>query len=588
MANKKGNQGPVDREVPMTSVHSPGASHAYNRRASDHDATSIPNGGRVMQRQYRFLDMRERNDKERKTLLNRRYLLERKMADDGGLEPELHAELTEIIAKTTVDAQTPTGYTVAVVDPFFLGLRQVLGTSVRSVLEVADHVNGVFPGNLGRDERMLAGVYGLLSADNINIAEGERFSRAVSNALGEYTGSKALFDDVLGILGGEGEGVVRSDQWTGVARTLRADGITPQNEHLRLLAFDALSRQVGSGDGTANSAIEIVLPDLDEGTDQEIVSANVKAMQALYYAAMLDEVKFFSVTDKLVEQFQNGMLPLGRGPAGDGLYKYWKGSINRISEPERRNLYARCFGFPGGDAVSVVPNRAFPDLWLRFLSAVSSYVRQVTVDGLLRSNMPISVNAEQVRKAGRDLAANLSLHGYGIAYFAATELQGQIKEVIALLNDPEIKNAYGARDMWQVIEQVSIYELSGAKNTIRYRTMATAGAIIIRWLANNAQALSGNFTSAVLALDEISRPSLRRSGTRATENPTDRDLVDACEQWLAVTGTTEQRVEEYSQPSEAPSTTSRPVQIPQAARDLLEGVGITAGYTNGRAASLSR
>lgn len=542
-----------------------------------------------MPRQYQFLDMKERNESERQTLLKRRYLLERKKEDDGSLEPELQKELTEIVRKTTTDSESPTGYTVAVVDPLFIELRKVLGKSVRDILKVADHVNGVFPGDLGMDERMLAAVYGLLSADNITIPEGERFARAVSNALGEYTASQALFDAVLGILGGEGSGVVRSDQWTGVGRSLRADGITPGNEHLRLLAFDALSRQVGSGDGTANSAIEIVLPDLDEGTDLEIVSANVKAMQALYYAAMLDEVKFFSVTDKLVEQFQNGMLPLGRGPAGDGLYKYWKASINRISEPERRNLYARSFGFPGGDAVSVVPNRAFPDLWLRFLSAVSSYVRQVTVDGLLRSNVPIAVNAEQVRKSGRDLAANLSLHGYGIAYFAATELQGQIKDVIALLNDPEIKNAYGARDMWQVIEQVSIYELGGAKNTIRYRTMATAGAIIIRWLANNAQALSGTFTSTVLAIDEISRPSLRRAGTRATENPTDRDLVDACEQWLAVTGTTEQRVEEYAQPSEAPSTTSRPVQIPQAARDLLEGVGIQAGYQgNGRMASLSR
>ncbi|HEY9229438.1 MAG TPA: hypothetical protein VIP11_22505 [Gemmatimonadaceae bacterium] len=544
-----------------------------------------------MLRRFTFLDLKERNDQERQRLLNRRFLLERRKEDDKRLEPELEAELRDIVRKTTrqnpEDDTSP--YVVSVVDPLFIETRRVLGQSVRSVANVADHIDGVFPGELGQDERMLAAVYGLISADNFTTPEGERFARAVSSALGEYTGSQRLFDAVLEILGSEGgeAHAVNTDQWAGVTRALRADGVTEKNEHLRLLALDALSNQVGSGDAATPSSVEIILPDLDEGTDIEIVVANVKAMQALYYAAMLDEVKFFAVTDKLVEQFQNGMLPLGRGPAGDGLYKYWKKSVDRISEPERRNLYARAFGFPGGDAVSVVPNRSFPDLWLRFVSAVSSYVRQITVDDLLRSTVPLAVSAEQVRKAGRDLAANLSLHGYGIAYFAATELQGQIKEVIALLNDPEIKNAYGARDMWQVIEQVSIYELGGAKNTVRYRTMATAGAIIIRWLANRAQLLTGSsFSSSILSLDEIRRPSLRPRGVRATENPTDRDLVDACEQWLAVTGTPDQRVEEYSQPSEAPATTSRPVQIPQAARDLLESVGVQASYTpsvaNGR------
>jgi hypothetical protein len=198
------------------------------------------------------------------------------------------------------------------------------------------------------------------------------------------------------------------------------------------------------------------------------------------------------------------------------------------------------------------------------------------------------VSAEQVRKSGRDLAANLSLHGYGIAYFAATELQAQINDIIALLSDPEIKAAYGARDIWQVIEQVSIYELGGAKNTVRYRTMATAGAIIIRWLADHTDRLTGSFGDPVLDIEQIRRPTLRASGVRATDKPTDRDLVDACEQWLAVTGTPDQRVEEYSQPAEAPNTTSRPVQIPQAARDLLESVGVQASYsppTNGRFAA---
>jgi hypothetical protein len=541
-----------------------------------------------------FLDMKEQNDQERQRLLNRRYLLERMKGPDlqTRLEPQLEQEYREVVEKTThVDTDDDnSAYRAKLVDPFFSAVRRLLGQSVEAVSQVKDPVNGHFPGALDPDERMLAAVYGILRADSQSLTTDDRLSRAISAALGEYTANKALFDRVFAIINAEGNGEVRSDQWAGAVRILRADGIAATNEYIRLRTLDALGKLSGGGSsGDGASSIEISLPDLDEGTDTEIAIANVKAMQALYFAAMLDEMKFFAVTDKLVEQFQNGMLPLGRGNAGDALYQYWKKSVNRISEPERRNLYARGFGFPGGDAAVATPNREFADLWLRFVSAVSTYVRQVTVDDLLRSNVPFAVSAEQVRKSGRDLAANLSLHGYGIAYFAATELQGQINDVIALLSDPEIKAAYGARDMWQVIEQVSIYELGGARNTVRYRTMATAGAIIIRWLATHADRLSGSFGDAVLDIDQVRRPPLRPKGVRATDQPTDRDLVDACEQWLAVTGTPEQRVEEYAQPIEAPNTTSRPVQIPQAARDLLESVGVQAGLgeqkTNGRLAA---
>src|SRR5260370_17755955 len=93
------------------------------------------------------------------------------------------------------------------------------------------------------------------------------------------------------------------------------------------------------------------------------------------------------------------------------------------------------------------------------------------------------VNPEQVRKSGRDIAANLSLHGYGVAYFAATELQKQLNDIIALLNDEDIKRAYGSRDIWQAIDQVATLQLAGPRNSIRYRTLASARAVIYPWPA---------------------------------------------------------------------------------------------------------
>jgi hypothetical protein len=79
-------------------------------------------------------------------------------------------------------------------------------------------------------------------------------------------------------------------------------------------------------------------------------------------------------------------------------------------------------------------------------------------------------------------------------------------------------------------------------------------------------------------MDVVRRPGPRVPGTRPTTQPTDADLVNACDQWLAVTGTSDARVEEYAQPIDNPAISSRPTSIPSVARDLLESVGVS---TNG-------
>ena len=73
------------------------------------------------------------------------------------------------------------------------------------------------------------------------------------------------------------------------------------------------------------------LPALGDAPDI-IVADNIRAAQTLYTSAMLEEVELFSVVDRLVEQFSNGQLPLGRGNAGKRLYQYWKHASLRLNE----------------------------------------------------------------------------------------------------------------------------------------------------------------------------------------------------------------------------------------------------------------
>jgi hypothetical protein len=176
-----------------------------------------------------------------------------------------------------------------------------------------------------------------------------------------------------------------------------------------------------------------------------------------------------------------------------------------LTESERRAVYQRTLG-RGGDRHGPESNQAFDDLWMRFVSAVATQRAS-------RARQPPrrTISQTELRKRARDLAANLSLHGYGVGYFAASNLQNQINAATSILSLPELRSAFGARDMWQVVERVSANDLGGAVNVAKHRTMAASGLEIIRWLG--AQHASGR-------------------GAKKAAAPT-RALVKACEAWLA-------------------------------------------------------
>jgi hypothetical protein len=561
----------------------------------------------------RFLDMLALNDAE-EAAIKRRIAELKAVLRDSALNIPNRTEINKVGQQNgavLVDV-TPTqaeymrlSYRLAHEDPIWDRIFRAVSHEINPQKFLA-HDEGLLPSQQGAAggiatlsavEKEIAATFGILVRDSVHAAYAladvnpygknsptqvdKRLVNAISAARGEYRGNPELYDRVLTILeakaqpGQTAAGTptvdVNAGDWASIAKRLADDGTTVKDIYLGVKVETALSGITGGTDTAAPSSIDIDLPSLDDQATVEIVQDNLKAMQAIYFSSMLEELRLYQVADKLVEMFNAGVLPFGKGKGGDLIFDYWRKSNERFTEIERLNLYARCFGFPGGEPMQS-PNREFNDLWLRFVSAVSSYFRQNTVDNLLRSTIPAPITQEGLRKAGRDLAANLSLYGYGVAYFAATSLQDQIKDVIEILQTDDVKGAYGARDMWQVVDQVASLELGGARNTVRYRTMAQTGATIIRWLGAHASELSGfgNVIDETQVRRNIKSPN-------PMSDPTDRDLVDACEQWLAVTGTPDQQVEQYSQPVEAPNSTSVPIQIPQVAKDLLDSVGVTAG-----------
>ena len=534
----------------------------------------------------RFVDMMERDTVERGRIHARIRELEAALKDAGvvvgangaAVSPE---EVELIQLRERLDD--------AVVDPIFLAVSADIAPNGPIL-----HDRGILPSQqavqrrkvpLTPQELEIAAVFGILVRDNQSVSNRQRFLRSIPTARGEFKADRALYEQVLPQLVRVGDkrgrhtaddddrrtDDVRAADLASVVRKLSLQKVDAEDIYLEVKVGGALDG-LAAGDGRqAPSNIDIDLPNLEDESNTEIVQNNLDAMQGNLFAATLEELKFFQVADKLVELFNQGVLPLGKGRAGDLLFDYWRKSNERFTEIERLNLYARSFGFPGGEP-SLAPNREFNDLWLRFLSAVASFARQLSLDNLLRAQIAASVSQEQVRKSGRDLAANLSLYGYGVAYFAATSLQEQIRDILELLGDSEIQGAYGARDAWQVIDQVATLELGGARSTVRYRTMAMSSATIVRWLRNHGAELTA------VGVPVIDEAAVRRGGksARPTVFPTDRDLVDAAEAYLAVTGTPEAQVEEYAQPVEATDATSAPNWLGGVVRDALSTAGISS------------
>jgi len=251
----------------------------------------------------------------------------------------------------------------------------------------------------------------------------------------------------------------------------------------------------------------------------DLDSPSIRATELIYVASMLEHAKMFEVVDRLVQLFESGRLPIRRGLATEKITTYAKATALRMSARERRAVYRRVLGMDAdGDDTS---NRDFDDLWLRFLSAVASFARASDLS---------AQSQEEIRKVGRDLAANLSLHGYGMAYVEARELQGQIRDMMDVLSDREILSAYGARDLWQVVDSLASREFGAAGKSGRYRSMSTSGATVMAWLATKSDELSLGSLRPVLNVDEIQRRVTR--GADVTAAPSDYDLLTAVDEWL--------------------------------------------------------
>lgn len=555
----------------------------------------------------RFVDLVE-NEKNAlhaaERLLGELKAREKRVEKLGEADANEYERLTRLL-----DLKGEVGDAISV-DPLFVALREALGRNDGNLTPLQiSHEHGAIvfdpklkDGDHNRQVVRTSLLYGLLGVANAPVppvVAGDdrtepdtahpnwaRFLSAFYESLGTIAGQMGLAQKVLSIIiqdvriTSNQVAQVYASKFAESMKVLIAKGVREGDPQLKPMVDQVLDRVSDFAAADRERPwheVAIDLPDLNSWVDNNVVAENVYLMGPMIFASMFEELKAFQVVDKLVEMSQRGHISLPRGKAGTQLYEYWRQAPNRMSEVERQTFYAMTLGMPTGQPGAQV-NIEFQDLWLRFVSSVSSLVRENRVDALIRSSLPSAINQQQVKKSARDLVSNMSLFGYGMAYYAAIDLQKQINEMIQLLSDADMKATFGARDMWGVIDQIAQVELGGARNSSKYRTLATSGAIITRWLGDNLDRLRDP-TLPVLELKAIENPPARLIGQSATSHPTDYDLVNACELWLADSALDDMRVEQLSQPRESPQQPSRPIQMPSIARELLEGTGLGLGMS---------
>ncbi|MDQ3723608.1 MAG: hypothetical protein M3376_11245 [Actinomycetota bacterium] len=205
----------------------------------------------------------------------------------------------------------------------------------------------------------------------------------------------------------------------------------------------------------------------------------LEAAAALYSAATLEQLDPFALVDRLVELWMRGGVPTGATTSTSRrLDRYWLHREERLSDEERRTVYERVFG------------QEFDERWAALLAALAQ--SEADADAGARA-----ADVRAVLNAGVDESILL----------AAPPLIAQLRGALEILDDPEILLAYGAQDIWQLVDTLARMQLGRDFDVVRARTMAAAGTLVVGWLAEEVDAVPEEVADAAAVwLSAAARP----------------------------------------------------------------------------------
>jgi hypothetical protein len=219
--------------------------------------------------------------------------------------------------------------------------------------------------------------------------------------------------------------------------------------------------------------------------DDTVTSDRILASGDLYYLAIHELLGVFKVMHKLQELFRAGTLRISSGDGAYGLYRFDKHNILRYKMHDRRQAYARVFGYGRDPGAGARANPEFHGLFAHFIGETAKFWRDKRISEVIRQNAtdPTFGSIAIVRRAGLDLRNNLKNSSYGYINVLRVETSQTLAEAFKVLESPDLRAQFGAANAWEMIELVLWQYFGQSVHASTMNRMAVAGRAIIHWLA---------------------------------------------------------------------------------------------------------
>lgn len=224
--------------------------------------------------------------------------------------------------------------------------------------------------------------------------------------------------------------------------------------------------------------------DLPPSLHGAIDQAQMRAIASLYLASELESAGVVPVVEQLSGLARGGGgLSIDLGGAAPLIADFWRSRNDRATADERGQVFARLFGGP------------FDDLMLDLCEALYKLDE-------LATNVNYGGIAQQtrVRSTATRMMETIVEGGGGITVFVAQEIVASLKAALAILGHPDLRGAFGARDVWGTIAGIDRMSRTRRPDPRLFVRRGRAGTTVLAWLADAAPHLE-NSAALLVALD---------------------------------------------------------------------------------------
>jgi hypothetical protein len=253
---------------------------------------------------------------------------------------------------------------------------------------------------------------------------------------------------------------------------------------------DGFLDMIGFGGKGPVAFEDMSYPYIQPDFDDSVVPSQLHAAAELYFIYQYERSKVFQVVDVLRRLFHHGRLRMNRGPGARGLYLLEKWQPLRYTPRQRELAYRRAFNYgPNAMGTGAVVNRDFHRQLVGFMVSVAQYFRDLLIGEVIRGGQLIEQrpfgSVATVQRIGLDLRYALDRSTYGSIYSLATETGHYLKQIMTLLDAPDIKKAFDANTKWNVVEIVSQRYLGGIAEISQRAKMAESGRRMLQFVADH-------------------------------------------------------------------------------------------------------